>query len=180
MRPVTLEAYPEAAHLVESPQDAPAHGTPYARERFGKEKGGAGGGGGGAAKAGGAAVAGGGGGGGGGAAGAAGGAGASAASASAAAAAAASLVAQGGESVVPGYMPLRGDFDVEHDNEAELLLADMEILPTDDPAEKQLKLMVIDVFNRCVPKCLPACLACLACLPACLVWEGEGRGVRML
>ena len=25
-----------------------------------------------------------------------------------------------------GYMPLRGDFDVEHDNDAELLLADME------------------------------------------------------
>ncbi|EKU20936.1 histone acetyltransferase complex component, partial [Nannochloropsis gaditana CCMP526] len=49
---------------------------------------------------------------------------------------------------IPGYMPLRGDFDVEHDNEAELILAEMEILPDEDPAEKQLKLMVVDVFNR--------------------------------
>lgn len=48
-----------------------------------------------------------------------------------------------------GYMPLRGDFDVEHDNEAELLLADMELDPeADDPAELQLKLDVIDVYNR--------------------------------
>lgn len=30
---------------------------------------------------------------------------------------------------VSGYMPLRGDFDVEHDNDAELILADMEFSP---------------------------------------------------
>ena len=30
------------------------------------------------------------------------------------------------KSDVAGYMPLRGDFDVEHDNDAEELLADME------------------------------------------------------
>lgn len=28
--------------------------------------------------------------------------------------------------VITGYLPLRGDFDVEHDNSAELILADME------------------------------------------------------
>ena len=26
-----------------------------------------------------------------------------------------------------GYMPLRGDFDLEHDNDAEQILADMEV-----------------------------------------------------
>jgi hypothetical protein len=34
--------------------------------------------------------------------------------------------------------------------EAELLLADMEIDPNDHPAEKELKLSVVDVYNRCV------------------------------
>ena len=29
-------------------------------------------------------------------------------------------------SEIVGYMPLRGDFDVEYDNDAELLLAEME------------------------------------------------------
>lgn len=131
MHPVSLEAYPEADHLIEFPQHPPPDGTPYARERFGKGDGGKGGAASAAPKAAAPAQPAGAGGGG-------------------AAASAAALLAPGGESVVPGYMPLRGDFDVEHDNDAELLLADMEILPTDDPAEKQLKLMVIDVFNRCV------------------------------
>jgi hypothetical protein len=45
-------------------------------------------------------------------------------------------------------MPLRGDFDVEHDNDAEHLLADMEMEPDDDPSERELKFMVMEVFNR--------------------------------
>lgn len=51
---------------------------------------------------------------------------------------------------LPGYMPLRQDFDVEHDNEAEIILADMDMglddLP-DHPSEKQLKLEVVRIYN---------------------------------
>ncbi|CAN0466733.1 unnamed protein product, partial [Ascophyllum nodosum] len=47
-----------------------------------------------------------------------------------------------------GYLPLRGDFEFEHDNGAEELLADMEFRPTDHASEKQLKLDVIAVYNR--------------------------------
>jgi len=46
-----------------------------------------------------------------------------------------------------GFLPLRGDFDVEHENDAELLLADMEFRPTDPPAERALKLDVAKVYN---------------------------------
>eukprot|EP00743_Colponemidia_sp_Colp-15_P003299 GILK01003563.1.p1 GENE.GILK01003563.1~~GILK01003563.1.p1 ORF type:complete len:591 (+),score=112.18 GILK01003563.1:139-1911(+) len=49
---------------------------------------------------------------------------------------------------VVGYMPLRGDFDVEYDNDAELILADMEFNDDDTPAEKQLKLRVLDIYNN--------------------------------
>lgn len=97
MRPVSLAAYPEAHHLIDSPQEQPPDGTPYARERFAKANAAA------AATTAAAAAAKSAGGGGGekgeGPGGKEGGAGA-------AAAAAASLVAAGGESVVPGYMPL--------------------------------------------------------------------------
>ena len=46
-----------------------------------------------------------------------------------------------------GYMPLRGDFDVEHDNDAELILADMEFSPDDNATERELKLRIIDIYN---------------------------------
>eukprot|EP00903_Cladosiphon_okamuranus_P017935 g16503.t1 len=46
------------------------------------------------------------------------------------------------------YMPLRGDFDHEHDDAAEELLANMEFRPTDHASEKQLKLDVIAVYNH--------------------------------
>ena len=46
-----------------------------------------------------------------------------------------------------GYMPLRGDFDVEHDNDAELILADMEFSEDDHPTERELKLRIIDIYN---------------------------------
>ena len=46
-----------------------------------------------------------------------------------------------------GYMPLRGDFDVEHDNDAELILADMEFNDDDHPTERELKLRIIDIYN---------------------------------
>ncbi|OQS03942.1 transcriptional adapter 2-alpha [Thraustotheca clavata] len=46
-----------------------------------------------------------------------------------------------------GYLPLRGDFDVEHDNDAELILADMEFHDDDHPTERELKLKVISIYN---------------------------------
>ena len=48
---------------------------------------------------------------------------------------------------LPGFMPLREDFDIEHDNDAEVLLADMEFLPDDHPSERELKLQVIRIYN---------------------------------
>ncbi|SJK86596.1 transcriptional adapter 2-alpha [Babesia microti strain RI] len=46
-----------------------------------------------------------------------------------------------------GYWPLRGDFDVEYDNDAELILADMEFRDDDTPQQKELKLKVIEIYN---------------------------------
>ena len=48
---------------------------------------------------------------------------------------------------LPGYMTLREDFDVEHENDAENLLADMEFQPDDHPSERELKLQVIRIYN---------------------------------
>ena len=49
---------------------------------------------------------------------------------------------------LPGYMPLRGDFDYEYDNDAEALLADMEFEADDHPSERELKLQVIRIYNQ--------------------------------
>jgi transcriptional adapter 2-alpha len=49
---------------------------------------------------------------------------------------------------LPGYMPLRGDFDYEYENDAEVLLADMEFEEDDHPSERELKLQVIKIYNR--------------------------------
>lgn len=45
------------------------------------------------------------------------------------------------------YLPLRGDFDVEYDNDAEALIADLSIDPHDTPAEKAQKLSVVEAYN---------------------------------
>eukprot|EP00917_Polyrhabdina_sp_WS-2016_P005109 GHVP01011623.1.p1 GENE.GHVP01011623.1~~GHVP01011623.1.p1 ORF type:complete len:559 (+),score=130.14 GHVP01011623.1:75-1679(+) len=50
-------------------------------------------------------------------------------------------------SSVVGHMPLRGDFDVEYDNDAELVLADMEFHDNETPYEFELKLQIIEIFN---------------------------------
>ena len=52
---------------------------------------------------------------------------------------------QGSE--VAGYMPRRGDFDVEWDNEAENILADMEFSHHDTPEDRELKMKVIGIYN---------------------------------
>jgi hypothetical protein len=49
---------------------------------------------------------------------------------------------------VAGYMPLREDFDTEHNNDAEHLLVDMEFLPDDHPSERAMKLKVIEIYNQ--------------------------------
>ena len=46
-----------------------------------------------------------------------------------------------------GYIPNRGDFDQEYENDAELLLADMEFKDEDTKWEKELKLKVLDIYN---------------------------------
>ncbi|KAK2195815.1 bifunctional Homeobox-like domain superfamily/SANT-Myb domain/Zinc finger [Babesia duncani] len=48
---------------------------------------------------------------------------------------------------VIGYWPLRGDFDIEYDNDAELILADMEFRPEDTPEQIELKLQVLEIYN---------------------------------
>lgn len=48
---------------------------------------------------------------------------------------------------LPGFMPLREDFDVEYENDAELMLADMEFEPEDHPSERDLKLQVVRIYN---------------------------------
>jgi hypothetical protein len=50
-------------------------------------------------------------------------------------------------SELAGYMPRRQDFDVEHDNDAENLIADMEFAAEDSAADKDLKVEVIKIFN---------------------------------
>ncbi|KAJ8535187.1 hypothetical protein ON010_g13551 [Phytophthora cinnamomi] len=57
-----------------------------------------------------------------------------------------------GPSQLAGYMPLRGDFDVEYDNEAEMILADMEFSEADHPTERELKLKVIQIYNQKLEK----------------------------
>lgn len=44
-------------------------------------------------------------------------------------------------------MPKRGDFDIEFDNDAELLLAEMEFNDDDKPYEIEMKLKVLDIYN---------------------------------
>ena len=48
---------------------------------------------------------------------------------------------------VAGYMPLRGDFDVEYDNDAELVLADMDFAEGEHATETELKLKILEIYN---------------------------------
>jgi hypothetical protein len=50
-------------------------------------------------------------------------------------------------SELPGYMPLREDFDIEFDNDAELLLADMVFSDDDHPEDRRLKLQILRIYN---------------------------------
>ena len=47
-----------------------------------------------------------------------------------------------------GYNFKRQEFDVEYDNDAEQLLADMEFKDTDTDAEHELKLQVLHIYSK--------------------------------
>lgn len=47
-----------------------------------------------------------------------------------------------------GYMPRRGDFDIEWDNDAEQYLQDMEFTQNDTAEERELKIKVIKIYNE--------------------------------
>ena len=51
-------------------------------------------------------------------------------------------------SEIIGYLPRRGDFEVEYDNEAELLLAEMEFNDDDTEEEREMKFRLIDIYNK--------------------------------
>eukprot|EP00808_Paulinella_micropora_P024718 g29535.t1 len=46
-----------------------------------------------------------------------------------------------------GYLPNRGDFETEYENDAELMLADMEFKDEDTEWERELKLKVLEIYN---------------------------------
>ena len=50
-------------------------------------------------------------------------------------------------SELAGYMPRRGDFDIEWDNDAEAILAEMEFSADDAPQDRQLKLQIVEIYN---------------------------------
>ena len=47
-----------------------------------------------------------------------------------------------------GFMPLRNDYEFEYDNQAELLLAEMEFNDEDTEAQKELKFKILDIYNK--------------------------------
>lgn len=49
---------------------------------------------------------------------------------------------------INGYSPYRDDYDVEFDNDAELMLKDVEMLPDDDEREKELKTCLLRLYNK--------------------------------
>lgn len=47
-----------------------------------------------------------------------------------------------------GFMPKRAEFETEWNNDAELMIADLQIDPNEDPAIQDLKFQVLDIYNR--------------------------------
>lgn len=47
-----------------------------------------------------------------------------------------------------GYNSKRQEFEIEYDNDAEQLLADMEFKETDTDAERELKLRVLRIYSK--------------------------------
>ena len=49
---------------------------------------------------------------------------------------------------INGYSPYRNDYDIEYDNEAELMLKDVDIIGDEDEREMELKTCILRAFNR--------------------------------
>jgi transcriptional adapter 2-alpha len=49
---------------------------------------------------------------------------------------------------LPGFLPLRGDYDYEYENDAERMLSEMEFTHDEHPSEKALKLQIIGIYNH--------------------------------
>lgn len=58
-----------------------------------------------------------------------------------------SVVNTGQANEIVGYIPKRGEFEVEYDNDAELLLAEMEFNDDDTEEERNMKYKLLDIYN---------------------------------
>jgi hypothetical protein len=47
-----------------------------------------------------------------------------------------------------GYMPLRGDFDYEYENEAEILLSEMNFGENEAEEELKIKYSILEIYNK--------------------------------
>lgn len=47
-----------------------------------------------------------------------------------------------------GYNSKRQEFEIEYDNDAEQLLADMEFKETDTDAERELKIRILHIYSK--------------------------------
>ncbi|KAI5186631.1 transcriptional adapter 2-beta [Nematocida homosporus] len=48
---------------------------------------------------------------------------------------------------ISGYMPLRGDFELEYNNDAEMVIKEMTFSPTDTQLEKEMKEALLDAYH---------------------------------
>ena len=48
---------------------------------------------------------------------------------------------------ISGYLPLRGDFDVEWENDAEAVLGDLDFIEGEHTTETELKLKILEIYN---------------------------------
>lgn len=48
---------------------------------------------------------------------------------------------------IAGFMPLRGEFETEHENDAEVAIKDLQFTEEDSPAERQLKFTMLDIYS---------------------------------
>jgi len=46
-----------------------------------------------------------------------------------------------------GYTPLRKEFTIEHDNDAEIWLSELEFCDDDKPNDKNIKYDILDLYN---------------------------------
>uniref|UniRef100_A0A7S4MA68 Transcriptional adapter n=1 Tax=Vannella robusta TaxID=1487602 RepID=A0A7S4MA68_9EUKA len=51
-----------------------------------------------------------------------------------------------------GFMPRRGEFEVEYDNDAEYILTDMAFNDDDTPTERELKIAALHIYNQKIEK----------------------------